>query len=296
MNVLVTGGNGQLGSSLKKSSQNQKNNYIFTDVDELDITDIDKVREIVERFGIKVIINCAAYTDVEKAEDDVEQSLKINVHGVKNLADVMKEVDGTLIHISTDYVFGSKYNTPIKEDYKKYGKSVYGITKTLGEQVIIDSGCKYIIIRTSWLYSEYGKNFVKTMMNLINTKSSINVVFDQVGTPTYAGDLSDFIVHIIELGIVSCDYGIYHYSNEGVCSWYDFTKMISKFMGNEKCVINPCFTSEFPSNVERPTYSVLDKSKIKNKWEINIPFWVDSLEKCIKNIQNIKSINDDNID
>ena len=199
----------------------------------------------------------------------------------------MREVNGLLVHISTDYVFGGvAYNTPCKEDQKGTPTGVYGLTKLHGEQKIIASGVKHLIIRTSWLYSEYGHNFLKTMLNLTATKPQLKVVFDQAGTPTYAGDLADTIFDIIENRKYEGNTGIYHFSNEGVCSWYDFTKMIALLAGHNGCDIEPCHSDEFPSPVKRPAYSVLDKTKIKNTFGIHIPYWLDSLKKCLKNMNN----------
>lgn len=286
MNILVTGANGQLGSEMRIVAEDSANNYIFTDVAELDITDADAVMEAVKSNNIDVIINCAAYTNVDKAEDDADFAELLNAKAVKNLAIAMKAVDGLLVHISTDYVFGGDpYNTPCREDQKGTPTGVYGVTKLHGEQNILASGCKHIIIRTAWLYSEFGKNFVKTMLNLTATKSSLKVVFDQCGTPTYAYDLAAIIFDIVENGKFVGNDGIYHYSNEGVCSWFDFTKMIAEYAGNCNCDIQPCHSDEFPSKVKRPAYSVLDKTKIKNTFGITIPYWTDSLKKCLANIK-----------
>lgn len=264
MNILVTGANGQLGNCMRNAVGNSKDNYIFTDVAELDITDADAVTAFVKDNDINVIVNCAAYTNVDKAETDAAFAEKLNAEAVGNLADAIKGVDGTLIHISTDYVFGGDpYNTPCKEDQKGTPTGVYGLTKLHGEQAIERSGCKALIFRTAWLYSEYGKNFVKTMLNLTATKPELKVVFDQTGTPTYAQDLAQAIHDIIKNRKFEGNEGIYHYSNEGVCSWYDFTKMIAEIAGNTGCDIQPCHSDEFPSPVKRPAYSVLDKTKFK---------------------------------
>ena len=285
MNILVTGANGQLGSEMRIVAEDSANNYIFTDVAELDITDADAVMEAVKSNNIDVIINCAAYTNVDKAEDDADFAELLNAKAVKNLAIAMKAVDGLLVHITTDYVFGGDpYNTTCCEDQKGTPTGVYGVTKLHGEQNILASGCKHIIIRTAWLYSEFGKNFVKTMLNLTATKSSLKVVFDQCGTPTYAYDLAAIIFDIVENGKFVGNDGIYHYSNEGVCSWFDFTKMIAEYAGNCNCDIQPCHSDEFPSKVKRPAYSVLDKTKIKNTFGITIPYWTDSLKKCLANL------------
>lgn len=288
MNILVTGANGQLGNSMRVASRGKTDNYIFTDVDELDITDADAVDGFMADNKIDVIVNCAAYTNVDKAESDEETAERLNAAAVGNLAGAAQRHNAVLIHISTDYVFGgSQGNTPRVEDEPVNPTGVYGLTKLHGEQAIAASGCAHIIIRTAWLYSEYGKNFVKTMLNLTSTRPSLNVVFDQVGTPTYALDLAKTIVRIIDsrrLG--KRDEGVYHYSNEGVCSWYDFTKVIAEIAGHDDCDINPCHSDEFPSPVKRPSYSVLDKTKIKQTFEIDIPYWIDSLKTCINNLQN----------
>lgn len=289
MNILVTGANGQLGNEMQNVTKDSKNHYIFTDVcegyEKLDITDIDKVREMVKANDISCIINCAAYTNVDKAESDAEFCETLNAKAPENLAKVMKEVGGLLVHVSTDYVFGGDpYNTPCKEDQKGTPTGVYGLTKLHGENNIIVTGVDHIILRTAWLYSEYGRNFVKTMMNLTATKPSLNVVFDQCGTPTYAGDLAAAIYDIVENGKYVGNTGIYHYSNEGVCSWYDFTKKIAELAGNTACDIQPCHSDEFPSPVTRPAYSVLDKTKFKKTFGIKVPYWTDSLKVCMGNL------------
>lgn len=285
MNILVTGANGQLGSCMRNASLNSKDNYIFTDVAELDITDSDAVKAMAEDNDIKVIVNCAAYTNVDKAETDVVLAETLNAIAVDNLAKAIKANNGTLFHISTDYVFGGDpYNTPCREDQKGTPTGVYGLTKLHGEQAIEKSKCKAIILRTAWLYSEYGKNFVKTMLNLTSKKPELKVVFDQVGTPTYAQDLANAILNIIENRKFEGKEGIYHYSNEEVCSWYDFTKAIAEIAGNTECDIQPCHSDEFPSPVKRPSYSVLDKTKFKNAFGLRIPYWTDSLKTCINNL------------
>ncbi|ROT23624.1 dTDP-4-dehydrorhamnose reductase [Muribaculaceae bacterium Isolate-110 (HZI)] len=286
MNILVTGANGQLGTALRNSSANSVDKYIFTDVTELDITDADAVKKAVTNNGIDVIVNCAAYTNVDKAEDDAQFAELLNATAVRNLAEAVKLNDGTLIHVSTDYVFGKEpYNVPCREDQTGTPTGVYGLTKLHGEQEIKKSGVKALIFRTAWLYSEYGRNFVKTMLNLTSTKPELKVVFDQTGTPTYAQDLADAIFHIIENRMINGNEGIYHYSNEGVCSWFDFTKIIAELAGNTQCDIQPCHSSEFPSKVVRPSYSVLDKTKFKETFGIKVPYWTDSLKKCIKNLK-----------
>ena len=285
MNILVTGANGQLGNCMRNAAKDSQDNYIFTDVAELDITDAGAVADMVKDNDIKVIVNCAAYTNVDKAETDVALAEKLNAIAVDNLAQAIKANDGTLIHISTDYVFGGDpYNTPCREDQKGTPTGVYGLTKLHGEQAIEASGCKALIFRTAWLYSEYGRNFVKTMLNLTSTKPELKVVFDQTGTPTYAQDLADAIHYIIENRKMDGNEGIYHYSNEGVCSWYDFTKAIAEIAGNTSCDIQPCHSDEFPSPVKRPAYSVLDKTKFKTTFGLRVPYWTDSLQHCINNI------------
>lgn len=294
MTVLVTGANGQLGSEMRLVAAESKDRYIFTDVVELpgvetvklDITDLEAVRTIVKENDVEAIVNCAAYTNVDKAEEDQEFCALLNAKAPENLAVAMKEVDGLLVHVSTDYVFGGDpYNTPCREDQKGTPTGVYGLTKLQGEQAIEASGCHHVIIRTAWLYSEFGKNFVKTMLMLTSTKPQLSVVFDQTGTPTYALDLAEAIYDIVENRKYEGNDGVYHFSNEGVCSWFDFTKMIAEYAGNTACEIKPCHSDEFPSKVKRPAYSVLDKTKIKNTFGISIPYWTDSLKKCIKNLQ-----------
>lgn len=321
MNVLVTGANGQLGNEMRIVTKGSNDRYFFTDVcDEhpesiemlhklagedidtsttkLDITNLDAIRKMVKENEVKVIVNCAAWTNVDGAEDPEKYDLVelLNAEAPKNLAIAMKEVNGLLIHISTDYVFGGDpYNTPCKEDQKGTPTGVYGRTKLHGEQGIIATNCNYVILRTAWLYSEFGKNFVKTMLNLTATKPQLKVVFDQVGTPTYAFDLANAVSVIIE------DYkketasynqwasytknGIYHYSNEGVCSWYDFTIMIAEYSVNKECDILPCHSDEFPSPVKRPAFSVLDKTKVKELFGIIVPYWTDSLKKNLMNMR-----------
>ena len=285
MNILVTGANGQLGNCMRNAAKDSQDNYIFTDVAELDITDARAVADMVKNNDIKVIVNCAAYTNVDKAETDVALAEKLNAIAVDNLAQAIKANAGTLIHISTDYVFGGDpYNTPCREEQKGTPTGVYGLTKLHGEQAIEASGCKALIFRTAWLYSEYGRNFVKTMLNLTSTKPDLKVVFDQAGTPTYAQDLADAIHYIIENRKMDGNEGIYHYSNEGVCSWFDFTKAIAEIAGNTACDIQPCHSDEFPSPVKRPAYSVLDKTKFKTTFGLRVPYWTDSLKHCINNI------------
>lgn len=286
MNILVTGANGQLGHEMQRVAKSSNHNYIFTDVadgyEKLDITNIEDIRNMVKNNNVDIIVNCAAYTNVDKAESDYDTANLINNTAAGNLATAMKEAGGTLIHISTDYVFQGDRNTPCQEDWTTNPLGVYGKTKLAGEAAIATTGCNSIIIRTAWLYSQWGKNFVKTMQSLTATHDTLKVVFDQVGTPTFAGDLADTIAHIINTGQTNKT-GIYHFSNEGVCSWYDFAKMICKLSGNT-CDISPCYSEEFPSPVKRPHFSVLDKRKIKETFDIKVPYWTDSLEVCIKQL------------
>lgn len=323
MTILVTGANGQLGNEMRIVTKGSKDKYIYTDVcDEhpesiamlqklagedvdisttrLDITNLDAIRAMVKEYDVKVIVNCAAWTNVDGAEAPEKYELVelLNAKAPENLAIAMKEVNGLLVHISTDYVFGGDpYNTPCKEDQKGTPTGVYGLTKLHGEQAIQNTGVEYLIFRTAWLYSEFGKNFVKTMLNLTATKPQLKVVFDQVGTPTYARDLADAILVALEdykKELVNCQLsivnyskrGVYHFSNEGVCSWYDFTKLIAEIAGQNDCDIQPCHSEEFPSPVKRPSYSVLDKTKIKETFRVSIPYWIHSLSVCIKILNN----------
>ena len=281
-NILVTGSNGQLGNDLRLvvEEKDKVNNYFFTDVEELDITNKNEVTQFLHANNINVVVNCAAYTNVDKAEDESEIADLINHIGVKNLAEACKDKDGFLIHISTDYVFDGTKNTPYTETDETKPLGVYGETKLRGENAIISSGCEYVIIRTSWLYSSFGNNFLKTMQRLTAEKESIKVVFDQVGTPTYAGDLANVIYTIIQRDEADIKNQIYHFSNEGVCSWYDFAVAINEAYGHN-CNIKPCHSNEFPSKVRRPSYSVLDKKKIKNELGVEIQYWHDSLYRCI---------------
>jgi len=321
MNILVTGANGQLGNEMRIVTRGSEDRFIFTDVCEehsesiamlhkltgedvdtsttqLDITNLDAIRKMVQENEVKVIVNCAAWTNVDGAEDPEKYELveMLNAKAPENLAIAMKEVGGLLIHISTDYVFGDDpYNTPCKEGQKGTPTGVYGLTKLHGEQKIQATSCNYVILRTAWLYSEFGKNFLKTMLNLTATKPQLKVVFDQVGTPTYALDLANAIMAIIEdykKEIVNCQLstvtyskgGVYHFSNEGVCSWFDFTKVIAEYVGNKECDIQPCHSEDFPSSVNRPAYSVLDKTKIKKMYDFKVNYWMDSLKYCLGNV------------
>lgn len=291
--ILVTGANGQLGNEMRIIAKNSNDTYIFTDINQvegvettfLDITDLEAVQQCVVDNNIDVIVNCAAYTNVDAAETNEDLAEKLNAEAPKNLAKAIKEVGGLLIQISTDYVFGKEsYNVPCREDQQGTPTGVYGASKLHGEQNIIEIGGNYVIIRTAWLYSEFGKNFCKTMMNLTSSKPQLKVVFDQVGTPTYAYDLAKAIVMVIDK-FDGTQTGIYHYSNEGVCSWFDFTKMIAEYNGSTACDVQPCHSDEFPSPVKRPAYSVLDKTKIKEVFGVEIPYWTDSLKKCIINLK-----------
>lgn len=296
MNILVTGANGQLGSEMRLVSRASQDKYIFSDVNtvdgqetvHLDITDLHAIRDMVKREHITAIVNCAAFTNVDAAETNHELAEKLNATAPDNLAKAMKEVGGLLIHVSTDYVFGKEpYNTPCSEDQKGTPTGVYGLTKLHGEQHIIAAGCDYLIFRTAWLYSEYGRNFVKTMLSLMRSRDKLNVVFDQCGTPTYALDLAAAIFHILEHRLYAGHSGIYNYSNEGVASWYDFTKVIAALVGETRCDIAPCHSSEFPSPVTRPAYSVLDKTKFKQVFGMDVPYWIDSLKACLRNMGEI---------
>ncbi len=278
--ILVTGSNGQLGNEMRQVSVMSANQYLFTDVAELDITDLEAVRRMMRDNHVDVVVNCAAYTNVDKAEDDEAAARRINRDAVENLALSCKENGATLIHVSTDYVFPGNGCIPCTEDMPVNPLGVYGKTKLEGEEAIHETGCKALIFRTAWLYSEYGNNFVKTMRRLTKERDTLNVVFDQVGTPTYAYDLAEAICEIIELEQYKGNEGIYHYSNEGVCSWFDFAKEIAALSGNE-CDIRPCHSDEFPSKVKRPHYSVLDKTKVKKTFALTIPYWKDSLKDCI---------------
>ena len=306
MNILITGANGQLGNEMRIVKKGSQDRYIFTDVVEaegqettiLDITDLDAIRKMVADNDVRVIVNCAAWTNVDGAEAPEKYDIVelLNAKAPENLAIAMKEVGGLLVHISTDYVFGGDpYNTPCKEEQTGTPTGVYGLTKLHGEQKIQTTDCNYVILRTAWLYSEFGKNFVKTMLHLTATKPQLKVVFDQVGTPTYAYDLAQAISVLLEdykkeyfnCQLSTVNYsksGVYHYSNEGVCSWYDFTKMIAEIAGNTSCDIQPCHSDEFPSPVKRPAYSVLDKTKVKETFGIKVPYWTDSLRKCMANL------------
>jgi len=285
MNILVTGANGQLGTHMRLKSASSCHRYFYTDIEELDITDLQAIQSFVKDNSIQAIVNCAAYTNVDKAESDEESADRINHVAVGYMADTMASAGGLLIHVSTDYVFGGTfYNVPISEDAITNPTGAYGRTKLAGEKAVLSSGCRHIILRTAWLYSEYGKNFCKTMLTLTANKPQLTVVFDQVGTPTYAGDLASVIQIILEKRLDTGNEGIYHFTNEGVCSWYDFTKEIARQAGHKECDIQPCHSNEYPTPVIRPSYSVLDKTKFKQTFHLPIPYWVDSLSVCLKGL------------
>ncbi len=311
MKILVTGANGQLGMSLRRLATGSALEFVFTDVADgpdtarLDITDLAAVRSMVAAEGADAIVNCAAYTNVDAAEDNPELAELLNATAVGNLARVMQETGGLLVHISTDYVFGGEcFNTPASEEREGAPTGVYGLTKLHGEQAVLASGARYVILRTAWLYSEFGKNFVKTMLRLTGERPQLKVVFDQVGTPTYAGDLAEAIVEILHfvqndrMGVQTdffchpdfvchperSEGSIFNFTDEGVCSWYDFAKTIAAMAGHDSCEVLPCHSSEFPSKVVRPAYSVLDKTKIKETFGLRIPHWTESLSKCIDNL------------
>lgn len=289
-NILVTGANGQLGSEMRRLGELSSNNYLFTDIQELDVTDAAAVKSFIEENGVEVVVNCVAYTNVDKAESDEAAAYRVNAEAVENIARAVKAVGGTLFHISTDYVFGTDGNTPRTEEMPLAPLGAYGRTKLAGEESVARVGCKAIVIRTAWLYSEFGHNFVKTMLRLTAEKESVKVVFDQVGSPTYAGDLALTIFSIIEGDLYEGKEGVYHFSDEGVCSWYDFAVEIARLAGHKNCRIEPCHSSEFPSPVTRPPYSVLDKSKIKSTFGVDIPHWRESLIYCLKRIYASKQM------
>lgn len=287
MNILVTGANGQLGNSLRRLSAGSAHRFIFTDVSgqegvetvHLDITDIDTVRLVVESERVDVIVNCAAYTNVDKAEDDEATADLLNRLAPGNLAAAAREFGCALIHISTDYVFGGAKTTPLRPDDPVNPESAYGRTKLAGERAVADSGCSYVIIRTAWLYSEYGRNFVKTMLKLTSDNSTVKVVYDQVGSPTYAGDLAAAILTVLDRWDRKSS-GIHHFTGEGAVSWYDFAWEIND-MTSHGCKVMPCLSSEFPSKVRRPHYSVLDKTSIRETFGVDVPYWKESLRKCL---------------
>jgi dTDP-4-dehydrorhamnose reductase len=277
MTILVTGGNGQLGCSLRLASAESNHRFVFTDIEELDITSATAVEAFFNRENIDVVVNCAAYTAVDLAEENEAKADEINHIAVALLAEACKRHNATLIHISTDYIFSGKTDTPYNEEAEPAPLNAYGRTKLAGERAIVESDCRYIILRTSWLYSEFGSNFFKTMQSLTATRSELKVVADQIGTPTYAGDLAAAITYIINSEELS-KYGIYNYSNEGQCSWYDFACEIARLSGNNNCKVTPCTTADYPTKARRPHYSVLDKSKFIATFGIAIPEWKGSLE------------------
>jgi len=294
MVVLVTGGNGQLGNELRTLAGKSLNRYYFSDVVPaegvqtlmLDITNRELVEKTVAELGVDCIVNCAAYTNVEKAEEQEDLAYILNAQAAGNLACAAAAHDALLIHVSTDYVFNGLSCIPYTEDCSTEPTGAYGRTKLAGEKAVMESGCRYLIFRTAWLYSPYGNNFVKTMRRLTSNRDRLNVVFDQVGTPTYAAHLAMAIFDIIENSKADGHEGVYHYSNEGVCSWYDFAVAIARMSGNHTCRISPCHSSEFPSKVQRPAYSVLDKTKYKTSFNMDVPYWTDGLEECISAIES----------
>ncbi|MGN0828521.1 MAG: dTDP-4-dehydrorhamnose reductase [Akkermansia sp.] len=281
MNILVTGSAGQLGLEMRRVAAEQmpQHHWRFTDVAELDITDAAAVRRAAD--GVDAIVNCAAYTNVDQAEVDTELARRINSDAVRNLALAAAETGALLIHVSTDYVFGGTANTPYTEDSPTCPLGVYGATKLAGEQAIAAAGCRALILRTAWLWSVHGNNFVKTMQRLMRERDSLRVVIDQVGSPTFAGDLADVIGRVLALAPAEQALGIYHYTNEGVCSWYDFAMAIRELIGATRCDLQPCRSSEYPSRVTRPAYSVLDKSRIRRELGIRIPHWRSSLQRIL---------------
>lgn len=285
MNILVTGSNGQLGTHLRLLASQSGHRWLFTDVAELDITSREAVEAFVAQHQVELIVNCAAYTNVDKAESDEATAYRINAEAVGYLAAAVSNAGGRLIHFSTDYVFGGNpNNTPCTETEPSNPTGAYGRTKLAGEQAALQH--HGLVFRTSWLYSEYGKNFLLTMLRLTAEKPELRVVFDQVGTPTYAGDLARAVFTLVESGEYRQHEGIFHFANEGVCSWYDFAKEIARRAGHTACHILPCHSDEYPSPVKRPAYSVLDKSKFKQTFRQEIPHWVDALEQCLSKIKN----------
>lgn len=284
-NILVTGCRGQLGSELQmlSSAYEETCKFFFTDVDELDITDRNAIHTFVEQNYINIIVNCAAYTAVDRAESDPELCDLLNHQAPAYLAEAIERVGGEMIQISTDYVFDGCGHTPYLEDALTNPQTVYGRTKLAGEEAVIRLCPGSMVIRTAWLYSTYGNNFVKTMLRLGKERESLGVVFDQVGTPTYARDLAQTILTAIDKGVVP---GVYHFTNEGVCSWYDFARAIHRIAGIKKCQVRPLHTDEYPVPAPRPNYSVLDKSKIKETYGIEIPWWEDSLSECVESLLN----------
>lgn len=283
MNILITGANGQLGTEMRNVAASSTDRYLFTDVAELDITDAAAVERLISSEEVKVIVNCAAYTNVDGAEDDEATADLLNHKAVAILAEAAARHSATIIHISTDYVFDGQSCVPYREDVLTAPTGAYGRTKLAGERAVLESGCRYLIFRTAWLYSPYGKNFVKTMMKLTAEKDTLSVVFDQVGTPTCATDLAALIHKVITDRMLDRQ-GIYHFSDEGVISWYDFAVAIRNLCGHT-CDIRPCHSDEFPSKVHRPHYSVLDKTKVKNTFGITVPYWKDSLKDILAKLK-----------
>ena len=282
-NILITGANGQLGNEMRVlSEENKEYTYFFTDVAELDICNEQAVMDFVKANHIQVIVNCAAYTAVDKAEENIEFCTKLNADAVGYLAKAAEANQAEFIQISTDYVFDGTAHTPYRETEPTCPNSVYGSTKLAGEQNALTLCSRAMVIRTAWLYSTFGNNFVKTMIRLGKERDSLCVIFDQIGTPTYARDLARAIYAAIRQGVTP---GVYHFSNEGVCSWYDFTKAIHRLAGIKDCKVNPLHTEEYPTPAKRPHYSVLDKTKIKNTYHIEIPYWMDSLQSCIAQLE-----------
>ena len=287
MNVLVTGSNGQLGTELRRLALDSPHHFIFTDINSLpgvetvylDISDRASIDIIAESEKVDIIVNCAAYTDVERAESEIDMAMLLNHQAVENLAGAAASRDAALIHISTDYVFSGEGNLPIREDAVPAPKGVYGSTKLAGEKALQKSACRSVIVRTSWLYSPYGRNFVKTMRSLMRSGRELKVVYDQLGCPTYAADLADALMHIIHGPRIEGN-TIYHYSDEGAVSWYDFAQAIRELSGYD-CRVVPCLTGEYPTKARRPHYSVLDKSAIKRAYRLEITYWRDSLARCI---------------
>ena len=284
-NILITGANGQLGNELRQCCGDSANNYLFTDIAELDIANAEAVQQYIRDNKIDVIVNCAAYTQVDRAEEEVDLADRINCHAVANLALAATQNRATLIHISTDYVFAGTARTPYTEDAIAMPTTVYGRTKLAGEEAVRQSGCDYLIIRTAWLYSTFGNNFVKTILRLTTERERLQVVADQTGSPTYAADLAAVIHHIIEQKKYQESKGTYHYTDEGVCTWYDFATEIAQQANRTHCRITPCSTDEYPTKAHRPAYSVLDTAKIKKTFGIQIPAWQESLTKCLKKLE-----------
>ena len=286
LNILVTGADGQLGSELRKLGAASAHNYIYTDIAQLDITDGEAVAAFADTHAVDIIVNCAAYTNVEQAEDDEPKAYAINCTAVGNLAAAAARRNALLIHISTDYVFDGRSREPYTEDMPTAPLNAYGRTKLAGEQAIAGSGCRHIILRTAWLYSEFGRNFVKSVLRQMDERTDLKVVADQTGTPTYAADLAEALFDIIENGKYAGRYGIYHFTNEGQCSWYDLARAIALEVGNTESRIARCGTWEYPAKAVRPLFSVLDKSKFKRTFGRDIAHWSDALKRCIRQIKS----------